>query len=50
LGINENMLRRWIQQTRQAAQGGLPPSRTWTAPGRRTGPATEGKQDTEGGE
>jgi transposase len=25
LGINENMLRRWIQQSRQAAQGGLPP-------------------------
>ncbi|MDR3192869.1 MAG: transposase [Treponema sp.] len=25
LGINENMLRRWIQRARQAAQGGLPP-------------------------
>jgi transposase len=25
LGVNENMLRRWIQQTRQTAQGGLPP-------------------------
>jgi transposase len=25
LGINENMLRRWIQQSRQAAQGGFPP-------------------------
>jgi transposase len=25
LGINENMLRRWIQQSREAATGGLPP-------------------------
>jgi transposase len=25
LGINESMLRRWIQQAREAAQGGLPP-------------------------
>jgi transposase len=25
LGINENMLHRWIQQTRQAETGGLPP-------------------------
>jgi transposase-like protein len=25
LGINESMLRRWMQQTREAAQGGLPP-------------------------
>jgi transposase-like protein len=26
LGINENMLHRWIQQARQATQGGVPPS------------------------
>jgi transposase len=25
LGINENMLRRWMQQAREAATGGLPP-------------------------
>jgi transposase-like protein len=25
LGINESMLRRWMQQTREAVQGGLPP-------------------------
>jgi transposase-like protein len=25
LGINENMLRHWIQQARQVTQGGLPP-------------------------
>jgi transposase len=25
LGINESMLRRWMQQAREAAQGGLPP-------------------------
>jgi transposase len=25
LGVNENMLRRWIRQTRQTAHGGLPP-------------------------
>jgi transposase-like protein len=25
LGINVSMLRRWVQQSREAAQGGLPP-------------------------
>jgi transposase len=25
LGINENMLHRWIQQAREAGEGGLPP-------------------------
>jgi transposase-like protein len=25
LGVNENMLRRWMQQAREAARGGLPP-------------------------
>jgi transposase len=25
LGVNENMLRRWMQQAREASQGGLPP-------------------------
>jgi hypothetical protein len=24
-GVNENMLRRWIQQAQEAAKGGLPP-------------------------
>jgi transposase-like protein len=50
LGINENMLHRWIQQTRQAETGGLPPPRTRTAPGRGTGPAAEGSQNATGGE
>jgi transposase len=25
LGVNESVLRRWMQQAREAAQGGLPP-------------------------
>jgi transposase-like protein len=25
LGVNESVLRRWMQQARQTAQGGLPP-------------------------
>jgi transposase-like protein len=44
LGVNENMLRRWIQQDREAAKGGLPPfpghggcgTRNWSVCGRKT--------------
>jgi transposase-like protein len=54
LGINENMLRRWIQQAREAATGRLPPFPGHGGPGTsrtlvRTYPSAEGSQVATGG-
>jgi transposase-like protein len=44
LGINENMLRRWVQSAREAAGTSLNLPRTRAGAGRGAGPLAEGKQ------
>jgi transposase-like protein len=45
LGVNENMLRKWVQKAREPAGDGLRAvSRAWPAEGRGTGPPAEGSQ------
>jgi hypothetical protein len=44
LGRNERVLRRWMQQAREAAPGGLPPFPDTDGPGPGTGPVAERKQ------